>query len=89
MADRRIRDIQLRVDGREQRGRRVGGSATSACALMARSRGGGGWGVRDADMQCALMAGSRGRVRVDGGSTEPCTKNLWMPTITSKEVVEI
>jgi hypothetical protein len=40
-----------------------GGSAASACALMA----GRGWGICGAGMRCALMAGSRGRVRVDGG----------------------
>jgi hypothetical protein len=64
---------------------RIGGSAASACALMARR----GWGICGAGMQCALMAESRGRVRVDGGeqrggrwgirgalTAEPCTKKF-------------
>jgi hypothetical protein len=46
--------------------------------LMAGSRGGGGWGIRD----------NLG-VRVDDGLAEPCTKRLWTSTIASYVVVEI
>jgi hypothetical protein len=65
----------VRVDGGEQRGRRMGDPRCDATV-----------GV-DGGVQRGRRVGATtfldGRVRVDGGLAEPCTKRLWTPTVAS------